>query len=90
MKIQYDPGFIKQLKKTNVRIRKSFIKKIYVFQRNPNDVILRNHALHGEWKGYRSINVTADWRALYEEINEREEITAYFTFIGTHKDLYGW
>lgn len=90
MKIQYDPGFIKQLKKTGVRIRKSFIKKLYIFQRNPNDSILQNHQLRGEWKEYRSINITADWRALYEEISEGEEIIAYFSFIGTHRDLYGW
>jgi len=90
MKIQYDPEFIKQLKKTNVRIRKSFIKRIYIFQRNPKDPILRNHELRGEWKGYRSINITADWRALYEEIHAGGEIIAYFSFIGTHKELYSW
>ncbi|HSW89072.1 MAG TPA: type II toxin-antitoxin system mRNA interferase toxin, RelE/StbE family [Candidatus Saccharimonadales bacterium] len=90
MRIQYDPDFIKQLKKTNVQIRKNFIKQIYIFQRNPNDPILRNHELRGEWKGYRSINVTEDWRALYEEIHQGEEIIAYFSFIGTHKDLYNW
>lgn len=90
MKIQYDPDFIKQLKKLNIRIRKSFIKQIYIFQKSPNDPILRNHELRGEWKGYRSINVTADWRALYEELNEEGETIAYFSYIGTHKDLYGW
>lgn len=90
MKIQYDPDFLKQLKKTNIRIRKSFIKQIYIFQKNPTDPILRNHELRGEWKGYRSINVSVDWRALYEEINQRGEIIAYFSYIGTHKDLYGW
>lgn len=90
MKLQYDPDFIKQLKKINVRIRKCFLKQIYIFQINPNDESLRNHELHGEWKGHRSINITADWRALYEEIHEGQELVAYFSYIGTHKDLYGW
>lgn len=90
MKIQYDPDFIKQLKKTNIRIRKSFIKQIYLFQRNPNDPVLHNHELHGEWKEYRGINITSDWRALYEERYEEGEIIAYFSYIGTHRDLYSW
>lgn len=90
MRIQYDPDFTKQLKKTNIRIRKNFIKQIYIFQKNPNDLILQNHELRGEWEGYRSINITVDWGVLYEEIHEGREIIAYFSYIGTHKELYGW
>lgn len=90
MIVQYSPDFLQRVKKLNVRIYKSLKKQLEIFSKNPNDPILRNHALRGDWKGYRNINVTADWRALYEEAYEGGEVIAYFSFIGTHKDLYGW
>jgi mRNA-degrading endonuclease YafQ of YafQ-DinJ toxin-antitoxin module len=44
--------------------------------------------LHGIWKGFKSIDVTSDWRAIYQEIKEGEGSIAYFTALGTHKQLY--
>lgn len=89
MKIQYDPDFIKSLKKVNVRIRKNFEEKIRIFLTNPYDLSLNNHFLRESFQGFRSIDVTADYRTVYEEIIEEEEETvAYFTLIGTHKELY--
>lgn len=88
MKVQYDPEFIKKLKKQNVRILKSFRKTIKIFSKNPFDARLHNHSLEREYKGCRSINITADWRAIYEEVNEGEEIIVYFITFGTHKKLY--
>ena len=49
---------------------------------------LRNHPLRGKHVGKRSIDITADWRAIYEEKLEREEIIAYFIALGTHSQLY--
>lgn len=88
MKIKYDPDFIKALKKTDVKIRKSFKKKILIFAKNPNDPELDNHPLHGEHQGYRSIDINADWRAIYEELNEEDEQIVYFIALGTHNQLY--
>ncbi len=90
MRVRLDSDFLKKLKKANVKVRKKFLQQILIFQRNPYDPILRNHELHGEWEGYRSINITSDWRALYEELKNGDEIIAYFSYIGTHKELYGW
>lgn len=89
MKRRYDPAFVKALKKTNVRIRKSFKEKILIFAKNPYDSNLNNHELKDEYEGYRSIDITADYRALYEEVNQEDEPIAYFFSIGTHKELYG-
>jgi addiction module RelE/StbE family toxin len=89
MKRRYSPVFIQTLKKADVRIRKSFKERIIIFARNPNDPVLKNHALKREYKGYRSIDITADWRAIYEVIETGDhEKTAYFIAIGTHKELY--
>ena len=89
MMIQYSPGFIKKLRKLHVRIRKSFKEKIQIFEKNPYDLQLENHTLEREYEGLRSINLTSDYRAIYEEINEGEEVVVYFLLLGTHKELYG-
>lgn len=89
MIIQYAPLFIEKLKRVNVRIRKSFMQKIQIFENNPNDPQLRNHELEKDYKGQRSIDITADYRAIFEEIKEGEDTIIYFSLLGTHKDLYG-
>ena len=88
MIIQYDPVLIKKLKKLNIRIRKSFKQAMVIFSRNPEDPRLKNHPLKKEYVGYRSINITVDWRAMYKEIYENKEVIAYFITIGTHDELY--
>lgn len=89
MKVRYSPGFFRQYKKANIRIRGSVDEKIKVFLKDPDDPQLDNHQLKDEYLGYRSIDVTADWRAIYEEIDEGEEVVAYFEVLGTHEELYG-
>ena len=89
MKPKYSPEFFDKLKKVDVRVRKSLKEKMLLFSDNPNDPQLKNHALEREFKGYRSINITDDYRALYEEKNEGNETIAYFAFLGTHEELYG-
>lgn len=88
MNVEYDTDFVKRLKKLDVKIRKSFKERIIKFSKNPQDPQLNNHLLEKEWHGYRSIDIKADWRAIYKEINEGGETVAYFVAIGTHKELY--
>lgn len=88
MERQYDPAFVKTLKKINVRIRKSFKERIIIFAKNPYDPQLNNHELKERYEGYRSIDITADYRAIYEEINKDGIAIAYFLLIGTHEQLY--
>lgn len=89
MTIRYSPVFLKTLKKLNIRIRKSFKERIVLFSKNPNDLELNNHPLKDKYQELRSIDITADLRAIYEEKYEGEEQTAYFVLIGTHEQLYG-
>ena len=90
MNVKYSPRFLKTLKKLNVRIRKNFREKLILFAKNPVDPNLNNHQLKRDYADLRSIDVTADWRAIYKEIWEidQEEPTAYFVKIGTHDQLY--
>jgi addiction module RelE/StbE family toxin len=80
----YHKRFKKQFKKMPQKIRERFIERLQVFKNNPMAFELHNHALHGEYHGYRSINVTGDLRAVYE-IREME---IKFLFIDTHSNLY--
>ena len=89
MRAQVSPRLREKLKKVDVRIRRRFYERIRIFEKSNLDFILNNHALKREYKGYRSINVTADWRAIYEEVVEGEnEPVAYFIAIGTHRELF--
>ncbi len=88
MKVRYSPDFYRKYKKADVRIRNRVDEKIVVFLKDPNDLQLDNHPLKGQWRGYRSIDITSDWRAIYEEAQIRDEVVAYFVTLGTHNELY--
>jgi len=88
MILKYSSSFLSTLKKVNIRIKKSFRKHITTFEKNPYDPQLNNHPLKREFAGYRSINITADWRAVYKELSEGDERVAYFVLLGTHDQLY--
>ena len=88
MKIIFDSGFLEKLKRVDVRIRMNVKRKIDIFSKNPNDLQLNNHPLQKEYRDYRSINLTADYRAIYKEVIIEDEVIAYFVIFGTHKELY--
>lgn len=51
--------------------------------------ILRNHPLRGNYRGYNSINITGDWRALFSiDCDYANNIRIIFKLIGTHSQLY--
>ena len=86
---QMTPFFFEKLKKVDVRIRKNFEEKIKIFEKNPFDSSLNNHLLKEPYEGLRSIDITNDYRAVYEEVPSGNETVAYFSLLGTHKELYG-
>ncbi len=89
MKISYGKKFTKQYNKAPAQIKKNFNQKIKLFLQSPLHPILNNHSLAGKLLGYRSINVTGDWRAIYKELkDEKGEIKVVFELIGTHSQLY--
>lgn len=59
-----------------------------MFAKNPLDPELHNHELHSPYKGLRSIDITNDYRAIYQEKTIGKETIAYFSLLGTHKKLY--
>ena len=86
MKIKFSKKFGKQYDKAPKKVRIAFQKRLTIFRKNIYSYLLNNHALVGRFKGYRSINVTGDWRAIYRELNKGK--LALFDALGTHSQLY--
>lgn len=89
MKIKYSRKFVKQFEKTGAKIHKAFEERISLFLKDPLTPQLKNHSLKGVLTGYKSINITGDWRALYSETKTEGNVTIIiFEMIGTHSQLY--
>ena len=88
MIVRLSSSFHKKLKRLDVRIRNRFQERILLFIKNPTDPILDNHPLERELIGYRSIDITANYRVVFEELQEGNETIYFFFLIGTHKELY--
>lgn len=84
LRIEFAPLFNKRRKAAPLEIKKAFRETIALFIENPDHPALRNHALKDRYAGFRSIDVTDDWRALYR--SERKRII--FVDLGTHEQLY--
>ncbi|OHB04947.1 MAG: hypothetical protein A3B16_00035 [Candidatus Zambryskibacteria bacterium RIFCSPLOWO2_01_FULL_45_43] len=78
-------SFDKKHKKLSKKLQLKIAERLVLFDQNPFDKILDNHPLHGEFEGYRSINITSDYRAVFLIHQE----VAIFTDIGTHSELFG-
>lgn len=89
MKFQLSTTFREKYKNQNIRIRKAVDNALVTFYKNPSDSSLNNHPLKRNLSGFRSINITADYRAIYEELKEKDgSVFAYFANFGTHKELF--
>ena len=85
-RIDFSRRFEKNLKKAPTTIKKAFRIRLEIFLTDKFSPLLNNHALIGKYEGYRSFNVSGDWRAVFRELNNREII--YFDLLGTHSQLY--
>lgn len=47
----------------------------------------RDHALTGDWIGFRECHITPDWLLIYQI--DRNELILFLTRTGTHSDLLG-
>ena len=84
MQVVFHKNFKKQTKKFKT-LKTKIEQRLFLFMQDPFNPILNNHPLIGKYKGYRSINITADYRAVYESINDD---LAYFITLDKHSNLY--
>lgn len=83
-RIDYTNRFNKQLRKSPLKIKKAFRSRLKLYLVDPNSIFLNKHPLKGSYKGYQSINITGDWRAIFREAKEK----TIFIALGTHSQLY--
>jgi addiction module RelE/StbE family toxin len=77
--------FLKQQSKFSPHIQSQIQRRIQMFITNPFDPSIHNHALHGSFEGYYSINISGDIRAIYKPKDNGDVV---FIRIGTHSELY--
>lgn len=86
MKIRYHGRFLKNFHNLPGNIREKFFERLNLFEREPFHPLLNNHSVDAAYPNWRSINITGDYRGLYEV---QEEGLIVFMKIGTHSQLYG-
>ena len=85
MKAFYHKDFKKAYQKLSPQLKEKANERILLCLEDPFNQILNNHALAGRYLGYRSINITGDYRAIYKFINAD---LILLTNLGTHSELY--
>ena len=78
--------FKKEFKKLNQGIKIKISERLKIFIDDEFDPILDNHRLKFDYKDYRSINITGDYRLIYRKI---EAGVIYLMQVGTHHQLFG-
>ena len=85
MKIIFHKTFEKRYKKFPGKIKQKIKERNILFEKDPYNPILSNHALNGKYTGYRSISVTGNIRIIYKFLDKD---TVLFSELGTHSELY--
>ncbi len=83
-RIDYSRRFDKELRKAPLKIKIAFKNRREIFNQDSFHPQLNNHQLTGKYKGFKSVNITGDWRAIYSERNG----VIIFELLGTHSQLY--
>ncbi len=78
--------FKKQVAKIPEKVARALAERLRLFMNDPFNVMLNNHPLHGSLRSYRSINITGDWRLVYEQYDEH---AVRLIDVDTHSKLYG-
>ena len=87
--VQPTTKFQKDLKRIakrgyDISLLTEVIKKLANGERLPEKN--KDHALSGDYSGYRECHITPDWLLIYEI--ENDELILYLTRTGTHSDLF--
>ena len=86
MEFFHSPIYKRQFRKLPGDVQKKVMERLALFMQYEMHPLLNNHPLRFEWTGYRSVNITVDYRMIFRKIS--------ITFVrleqvGTHSELYG-
>ncbi|OGG73154.1 hypothetical protein A3A38_03435 [Candidatus Kaiserbacteria bacterium RIFCSPLOWO2_01_FULL_53_17] len=85
MQLEFSTRYRKEYRKLPTKIKQQADERLRIFALHPFHPQLNNHILGGEYAGCRSINITGDYRAIFEIHGD----VYVFIRIGTHPQLYG-
>ena len=84
MEVKFHRNFRKKIKKMPLKIQEGFYARLDLFLRDKFNRVLNNHSVDKAFPNCKSINVSGDYRAIFEEQGD----TVIFVTIGTHSELY--
>ena len=86
MKLEFTKGYQKNFDslRRNEQIRVQSCLRLFLH--DPASPSLRNHALKGKYKNFKSISAGGDLRLHYYE--KGDKITFVFVSVGSHSQLY--
>lgn len=85
MRFVYTRAYKRQFKKLPREVQEKVIECLALFITNEAHPLLNNHSLRFEWSGYRSINVTGDYRLIFKK---ESRTLVRLEQVGTHGELY--
>jgi addiction module RelE/StbE family toxin len=86
MRIEIDPKAKKQIARLDQKLKTRLFERLELFVVEPRNIQLRNHALKGNYIGYRSISITGDYRLVFKQ---KSNDHIYIIELGTHS-LYSY
>ena len=86
MKLIFHKDFVKAASKLDYKLQNKVDAAMEIFKIDPNDRILKNHALKGDLWGRRAIKVTGDVRIIFQQFNDY--VLVILLDVGTHNQVY--
>ncbi|MEK7068832.1 MAG: type II toxin-antitoxin system mRNA interferase toxin, RelE/StbE family [Patescibacteria group bacterium] len=86
MEFLHAPLYKRQFRKLPQDMQRKVMERLVLFMQDETHPLLYNHALRFEWTGYRSINITGDYRMIFKKVSET---MVRLEQVGTHNELYG-
>lgn len=84
MEVKFHRNFKKKFKKLPVKIQERFYERLDILFQNKFERVLNNHVVDPVFPHCSSINVSGDYRAIFED----HDGVIIFLTIGTHSELY--
>ncbi len=87
MKIILHKKFEKRFSRLPKKLKLKTKERIILLLEDKSSPLLNLHELKGAYQGFMSINVTGDYRIIFEELEDGSILL--LLHIGTHSQLYG-
>ena len=86
MQLDRDRVFDRQFKKLHEELREKLRERVHLLSIDEFSPLLKNHKVSPPFEGYRSINITGDWRLVYKKLGPD---SYYLRAVSTHHQLFG-